>query len=410
DGFRPGRVPFGLISKMYRKLVMEKEVNKLVSESIHSYITEQEIQILGEPIPGSKEEQKIDWETESGFEFTFDIGMVPDFELDLNTKIKIPKYKIAIDKKLLDQYTENITRRYGNFVEAEDAPKAEMFKGKLIELDEAGQPLPDGIVNEESSLSKEVIKDDEIKKSFDKLKKGERLDFDIKKAFPNDTEIAGLLNIDKKEIPEIQSNFRFEVAEMQVFKPAELNQDFYDMVFGKDEVKGEDEFKQKITAEIEHNLQHDSEYRFAIDARKVLLDKTKLNLPSEFLRRWLLHSNEGKVTEEQIEKEFDKFEEDLKWQLIKNKISKDNEIKVSEEELTETAKSYARMQFQQYGMANVPDEHLNNYAMEILKREDERRRLHERKQEEKVIGLIKEKTKIDKKEISSEKFNKLFEE
>ena len=410
DGFRPGKVPFGLISKMYRKPVMIEEVNKLVSESINSYIEEQNIRILGEPLPGEKEEQKIDWETESGFEFVFNIGMAPDFEIDLTQKIKIPKYKVSVDKKLMDQQIENIKQRYGKFESTDKADEAELFKGKLTELDESGTPVGDGIVNEESSISKSVIKDEKIKKSFDKLKKGESIDFDLKKAFPSDAELSGLLKIDKKDLPDVHPVFRFEVSEMEVFKPAELNQELFDMIFGKDEVKNMDEFNKKLTTELEHNLEHDSDYRFAIDARKVLMEKTKIDLPSDFLKRWLLYSNEGKISEEDIEKEFGKFEEDLRWQLIKNKLSKENDVKVNEDELMETARSYARMQFQQYGLSNVPDEHLDNYAMEILKREDERRRLYERKQEEKVIEVVKEKAKIDNKDISSEKFNKLFEE
>lgn len=409
DGFRPGKVPPGLIKKMYWKAVLIEEMNKVISESLTKYISEEKLNILGEPLPSDQKQEPIDWDRQEKFEFAFDLGIAPQFEISLSSKDKIPFYSISVDKKIKDSYKEDYARKLGSFKPIEKAEKEEMLKGSICQVDVSGEIVETGISADDTSFSLAAVKDDEILKKFFGKKVNDTIDFDIKKAFPNDTEIASILKIDKDQIASIGPDFRFTIQEVSRFENAEFNEEFYDKAFGKGTIKSDKEFDDKIEQEIGQLLSKESELRFAIDAKEKMLKKIKIELPSEFLKRWLLAVNEGKVTGEQLEKDFDHFEDDLKWQLIKDQIIKENELKVSEEEITEFAKEYAQMQFQQYGMANIPDEYLSNYAKEMLGKEEEAKKIYERKYEEKVIEFIKEHVKRDEKKVSSDEFNKLYE-
>ncbi len=409
NGFRPGKVPQGLINKMYYKPVLVEEINKLVSESISSYITEQEINILGDPLPAEDEQQPIDWDNQSEFEFIFDLGIAPELDLTVTDKDKVVYYQVTPRNDLMDKYIESYTERYGDHVEAEEVTDNELLKGRLVELDENGEIKEGGVFQENATMSVDVIKDEEIKKQFTGLKKDSEVNFDLKKAYPNETEQATMLNVDKAALPEINPVFKLTITSILRFKQADLNQEFYDKVFGEGQVKSEEEFRAKLQEQIDENLKNDADYRFTFDAKEMLLNKVDFSLPDEFLKRWLMASNEGKISEEQLEKEFPAFVNDLKWQLIKNKIAKDNDIKVEETDLLNHAKIVAQQQFAQYGMPNVPDEHLTNFAQKILEKEQDRRRIYEQVQEQKIFAFVKEKVTLKEKKISMDDFEKLFE-
>ncbi len=408
DGFRPGKVPTGLIKKMYGKGILVEEVNKLISESLTNYIRDEKLNVLGEPLP--TENQKVaDFDNETEFEFSFDVALTPDIEVKLSKKDKVPYYEIKVDDKLLETHTDNYARRFGAFVDVEETTDNEMLTGNFTQLNEEGNILEDGVKAEEVKITIEYIKDEDIKKTLAGHKAGDIVKFDVRKAYPSDSEIASMLRIDKEAAKDINGDFQFEIAKVQRFEKAEINQELYDKAFGKDVVKSDEEFKTKVTEEIKLNFVRETDYRFLIDAKEKFVQKINPELPTEFLKRWLTVVNEGKFTAEQIEEEFPKFEEDLKWQIIKDQIIRDNELKVEESDILDAAKEATAAQFAQYGLANLPDEQLEQYAQEILKKDDQRRSLYEKKFEDKVVEFIKDSVKLDNKEVTIEEFQKLWE-
>ena len=408
-GFRPGKVPPGLIRKLYRTTVLVDEINKLVSESITKYLIDEKINILGEPLPSEDNVKDIDWENQTDFEFEFDLGLSPEMEINLSKRDKVPLYKIQVDNTMIHNMKEDYARRFGTVKQVEVSEGNEIMKGNFVQIDQEGIPVENGITAEDSSFSLEIIKDSKILETCKARKVGDTITFDVKKAFPNDTELASMLKIEKEKVPAIAPMFQFTIKEISRFEKAELNQDLYDQIYGKDQVKSDEEFSKKISHELEHSLSHDADYRFKLDARDVLLKKTKFDLPVDFLKRWLVEVNKEKLTKEKIDAEFPAFEDDLKWQLIRDKIIRDNEIKVEEDEVKEQAKKVARMQFRQYGMNEVPEEYLTRYADDMLKNEEEKKKVFDRIYEDKVFDHIKENVKIDEKQITLDKFNKLFE-
>jgi trigger factor len=407
-GFRPGMVPIGVIRKMYGNAVKIDEINKTVSEKIHKYLTDEKINILGDPLPKKDEHENINFELQDDFSFTFELGLAPVFELGISKKNKVSAYNIAIDEKMKNDQAANYARRFGEFRKADISEEKDILKGRITAVDNEGNPRTEGATNEESTLSVDIIKDDELKKLFIGKNINDSVDFDIKKAFPNENEIAGLLKKKKEEVKNVEGNFRFTITEITRFHPAEINQELFNRIYGEGVVNSEEEFMNKIEEEITSSLKHESDYRLMQDVKKLTVDKTDLSLPEDFLKRWLLRVNEN-TTDEEIEKEFDSFRKDLKWQLIKNKVAKDNEVKITEEEMQQEAEKVTRFQFRQYGLFYATDEQISNYARETLKKKDDAKRIADKILEDKVFGLLKELVKIEDKNITVEEFNKLFE-
>ena len=407
-GFRPGMVPIGLIKKMYGKAVQIDEINKIVTENIQKYITDEKLEILGDPLPKVDEQNKIDFDTQQDFTFSFELGLTPVFELKLSKKNKVNQYDIIVDEKMRSQYLENYTRRYGELKKAEQIEEKDVVKGRIEAIDENGNVIPEGPSVEETSLGIDIIKDEKIKKEFIGKNIHDTIDFDLKKAFPNDTEIAGILHKKKEEVADLGANYRFTVNEISRFYPAELGKELFDKIFGEGVINSEEEFMKKIEEEIVANLKRESDFKLMMDIKNMTMEKTDFQLPEEFLKKWLLRVNE-KSTAEQIEKEFDSFRKDLKWQLIRNKVARDNEVKISEEELQKEAENITRYQFQQYGLFYTTDEQIANYAKETLKRDEDAKRIADKILDEKVILLIKELVKLEDKSVTTEEFNKLFE-
>jgi len=407
-GFRPGMVPFGLIKKMYGKTVRIDEINKIVTENIQKYLTDEKLEILGDPLPKRDEQEIIDFDIQEEFTFSFELGLAPAVDLKLSKKNKVNFYEIDADEKMKNDFVGNYTRRFGEFRKADVSEDKDILKGKIEAIDDGGNIIPEGISAENVTLAIDVIKDKKIKKEFIAKNNNDTIDFDIKKAFPNDNEIAGLLKKKKEEIENIKGNFRFTVTEITRFHPAEIGTELFNRIYGEGIVNTEEEFMKKVEEEISASLRRESEFKIMQDIKKLAIEKTDFNLPEEFLKKWLLKVNE-KTTQEQIDKEFDNFKHDLKWQLIRNKVAKDNGVKISEEELQKEAENVTRYKFQQYGLFYATEEQITNYAKETLKREDDAKRIADKILEDKVIGIIKELVKIENKNVSADEFNKLFE-
>jgi len=407
-GFRPGMVPIGLIKKMYGKAVQIDEINKVVTENIQKYLTDEKIEILGDPLPKIDDNEKIDFDTQESFTFSFDLGLAPSFETKLSKKNKVTYYEIAADDKMKNDYLDNYTRRYGKFEKADISEEKDILKGKIETLDENGNPVPEGILADDTTLSIDVIKDKKIKKQFIGRAEKDSIDFDLRKAFPNDNEIAGLLKKQKEEVGKVEGDFRFTINEISRFRPAEINQELFNRIYGENIIHSEEEFLNRINEEITTNLRNESDYKLSVDLKKLAIEKSEFQLPEAFLKRWLLKVNE-KTTEELVEKEFDTFSRDLKWQLIRNKIARMNELKITEEELQKEAEKITRLQFSQYGLFYATDDQVANYAKETLKREEDAKRIADKILEEKVNVILKDMVKLENKTVSIEEFNKLFE-
>ncbi len=398
-GFRPGHVPSQMIRKMYGTSVLVDEINTIVSESLSEFIKNEKLDILGDPIP-KQDGHTFEPEKSEEFSFTFELGLAPEFEVSLTKKNKLTRYQIEPDAKMVADYVDNYARRNGEFVMADQSEEKDMLKGTITS--------PDGaVINEEASLSVDMVKDEEIKKDFIGKKGGDSISFDIRKAFPNDYEIAGLLKKQKDEVKELNGIYTITVREVSRFTPAENNQELWDKVYGEGAVSSAEEFEAKVTEEIRVFFGRESEYKLHTDARDLVLEKSQFDLPEEFLKRWLLRVNE-KTTAEDIEKDWNHFRDDLRWQLIKNRVAKNNEVKITDEEILEEAKTFTRAQFSQYGLYYATDEQVASFAGDMLKKEDEARRIAEKVLDTKILNIIIDSVKVEDKSVSPEEFNKLF--
>jgi trigger factor len=408
-GFRPGMVPMGMIKRMYYKPVLLEEINRLVSQSLTKFIEDEKLHILGEPLTSKEHQKEIDFDKQENFEFVFDIGIAPDLEVSVSETDKLPYYLIDATGDLIDKHVESYTNRYGEMVKGEKVEEEDVIIGDLSQLTPELEVKEDGITAEKTSLSMRVIKDEEIKKQLTGAQIGDVIQMDLRKAFPADTELAQMLKVEKEKLAGESMHFQLTIEEISRWKKAEINQELFDKAFEAGEITSEEDFRNKLREEIEKAYAQNSDYKLFLDTRQMMLDKVSTELPEDFIKRWLLESNEGKVTAEDLEKDFGRVKDDLKWQLIQDALIKKYELKVEPEEVEELARQQVRMQFQQYGMANVPEEHLNNYAGEMLKKDQERRRLYEQKFQEKITVMVKEKVTLEEKKVNEEDFAKLFE-
>ena len=406
DGFRPGTVPMGMVKKMYGKYVIVEEVNKLISENLQTYITDNKINILGEPLPNETEQKNIDWEKDTEFEFVFDIGIAPEVTIDLTKKNKYDYFKIVADETLINEQIEHLTARFGSQKTVDSIEGSELVRGNVIQQGVDSPYTKEGV----TLLLAKVATESELD-LFKNAKKGDIVIFNPKKAFENDTELVSMLSVEKDKTDILYADYAIEITEILRFSKSEVDQSLFDKAFGEGVVNSVDEFKDKIKSDFEQRVAPNSDYKLLIDIKKKMIDSSKIELPEEFLKRWLLESNKenDKITPEQIETEFPLFLDDLKWQLLSGKIVKDNEIKVTQEDILNGAKEYTRMQFAQFGMMNPSDEDLEHWSKEIMKNRDEVNRIFETEQDKKLIAYFKENVKLNEVEKSLEDFNAMFE-
>ena len=408
DGFRKGKTPFGIIKKMYGKAVLIEEINKLIGESLSNYIQENDLNILGEPLPSETEQKELNLDEES-FEFVYDIALSPAMNVKLSKREKVPYYIIKVDDEMIDKQIESICKSNGELTPVDTIEGSEYVKGELIELGEDGKPKEGGIHVEDATLSVEHMKDEEQVKIFTGKQAGNEVIFNPSKAYPNKTDYAALLQVSKEEAEHITSDFCFIISEIKRYVEAEVNQALFDKVYGEGNVKSVEEFRARVKEDLAKQFKAHSEYRLTVDARDKMLKKNEdVVLPETFLKRWMLATNK-ELTQEAVDKDFDSYRDEFKWQLIKGDMIKENSIKVEDEDMKAVGREVAAAQLQQYGLYGLSDEQLDGFAVRLLENEKQRASLYDRALENKIFSVIKEGVKLEEQEISMDDFGKLFE-
>jgi trigger factor len=398
-GFRQGKVPTSLIRKMYGKSIVVEEVNNLLSKSLQEYIKNNGIQIIGEPLPDQEKAKTIDWESQKDFEFDYEIGMVQEFKYDISNKVKVKSYTIELDKKGINETLDNVKKQYGVVTNPEVGAEGDGFYGTFSQID--------GSITNESILQWDKIEKKEQKRLVG-AKPGDVLEFEISKLVKDHHDLISLLDIGHDKAHDIKGTFTFTIKNINRTEPAQLNQELFDKVFGKDVIKSEEEFIAKVKATVEENYQRESVQLLHKDIRDHLIEKTKIEIPTGFLKKWLLITNEGKVTEEDIVREFDEYARSLKWDLIRNKISDENKISVENTEVVDRAKMMILSQLGGAGAAEQLKDHMDAFADNYLKAENGQNymRLYNEVREEKILELIKQKITLSEKKVSLDDFRK----
>ena len=409
-GFRPGMVPMGMIKKQYGTAAKVDEVNKVLGEKLYAYIQENNIQMLGEPLPNEKQVPQ-DFEKDENLTFVFDIAVAPDFKAELTAKDKIDYYTISADEKLINDQVAMYQSQGGEFVKADVFSGNDTLTGDMRELDENGNTKEGGITTESAMVMPAYIKDEDQRKLFDGAKAGDIITFNPKKAYPdNDAAVAALLKVQKDDVKDLAADFSYQITEIRHFQPAEVDQKLFDRVFGEGTVKDEKEFRQKIADTIAPQLQQNSDYKFLLDVRAYMEQKVgKLEFPEALLKRVMLQNNKDKGAD-YVEKNFEGSIKELAWHLIKQQLVAANEIKVDDADLKAVAKEAIRAQFAQYGMSNVPDDVLENYAGEQLKKRENVDNFVDRAVDMKLTETLKKVVKLNEKTVTLEEFNKLMSE
>lgn len=408
-GFRKGMVPVSLVKKMYGKSVLAEEVNKLLSESVYKYIKDSKINILGEPLPNEDKQQEIDFGTMEEFEFLLDVALAPVFKAEVDANDKVDYYTVEVTDAMVEDQIKIYAQRTGKYDKVDVYEDNDMLKGLLTELDAAGNAKEGGIRIEEAIMMPSYMKNDEEKLLFKDAKLNDVLIFNPDRAWGgNPVELASLLKIEKKAAEEMKSDFSFQVEEITRFVAGELNQETFDQIFGEGVVKSEEEFRSKIKENIVAQFAADSDYKFFLNMRKVMMEKVgKLEFPDALLKR-LMRLNNPDKDDKFVEDNYEKSIEELTWHLIQEQLVQANGIKVEQENITEIAKEATRAQFVQYGMMNVPDNILDNYAKEMLKKKESVEGLVNRVVENKLAAALKTQVTLENKSVSVEEFNNMF--
>ena len=403
-GFRPGQVPMGMIKRMYGTAVKMDAINRVVGQEMYKYVKDNNIQMLGEPLPHEGNEA-VDIEKPAPYTFQFDLAVAPEINVKLSGHDKIDYLTIDVDDKLIDQQVRMYASRGGSYQKADDYQDNDMLKGDLREQDKEN-----GIELSEALVMPTYIKDEDQKKLFEGSKLGDIITFNPRKAYQSDAELASLLKVDKADLGFHTGDFTYQITEISRFTPAEVNQELFDQVYGKDAVKDEKEFRERVAEEIKAQLQQNSDWKFLQDLRAHCEKKAgKLTWPDELLKRIMKQNNPDKG-DDYVEKNYEGSVKELTWHLIKEQLVSANDIKISDDEVKAAAREAARAQFAQYGMSNVPDEYLDNYAQDMLKKEENVQGFVDRAIDQKLIEVMKNVVKLNEKTVSLDEFNKAMSE
>ena len=407
-GFRPGMVPMGMINKQFGEAVKAEEINKLIGEEIYKYVNDNKIKMLGEPM-ASESQVPVDLSKDAPYEFKFDIAVAPEFKVELSDKDTVDFYTIKVDDDLVNRQIDMFASRAGHYDKVEEYQANDMLKGDIRELDENGNTKEGGITVEGAVLMPEYIKVEDQKKLFDGAKLGDIITFNPKKAYPeSDVEISSLLKVKKEEVAELTSDFSFQITEISRFVKSEINQELFDSVYGKDEVKDEKAFREKIAEGLSAQLVNDSDYKFLVDVRKYLENKVgELTFPDALLKKIMLNNNKDKG-EKFVEDNYAQSIKELTWHLIREQLVEANGIKIDDNDIKETAKEAARAQFAQYGMTNIPEEYIDNYANDMLKKREYVDSLVDRSIDRKLTAVLKNVVKLEQKEATLDEFNEMM--
>lgn len=408
-GFRPGMVPMGLIKKQFGASAKMDAINKLIGEQIYKYMQDNKIQMLGEPLPSEKQEAQ-DLEKPAPYTFAFDIAVAPEFKIELNGHNKIDHYTITVDDALIDRQVDMFASRSGSYEKAESYEDNDMLKGDLRELDEQGNTKDGGVTVEAATIMPNYIKNEAQKALFNGAKLGDIITINPSEAYESEAEIASLLKVERDRVKDFKGNFSYQITDIQRYKKHPVDQELFDQMFGKDTVKDEKAFREKIAEGLKAQLAVDADYKFILDVRAYCEKKVgKLQFPDALLKRIMLNNNKDKG-EEFVEKNYEQSVKELTWHLIKEQLVAANQIKVDDADVLNAAKETARVQFAQYGMNNVPDEYVENYAKEILKKRENVDGLVDRAVDIKLTDALKKVVKLNEKEISLDDFNKMMSE
>lgn len=408
-GFRPGMAPMGMIKRQFGTSVKVEEINKVLGEQMYKYVQDNNIQMLGEPMPSEKQ-TPVDVEGEAPYTFMFDIAVAPEFNAELTDKDEIDYYTIDVDDKTIDQQVDMYASRAGHYDKVEEYQPKDMLKGDIRELDEQGNTKEGGITVEGAVMLPEYIKVEDQKKLFDGAKLGDIITFNPKKAYPeSDVEISSLLKIQKEDVAGLTADFSYQITEISRYTKAEVNQELFDQVYGKDAVKDEKEFREKIAETLKAQFVTDSDFKFIQDVRKYLVEKVgELTYPDALLKRIMLNNNKDKG-QEFVDKNYEMSIKELTWHLIKEQLVKANNIKIEEADIKETAKEAARAQFAQYGMNNIPEEYIDNYATDMLKKKEYIDSFVDRSVDRKLTEVLKKVVKLNEKTTTLDEFNKMMQ-
>lgn len=410
-GFRPGQVPASLLKKRFGTEILAEQINKILGEELYKYIREQKVNILGEPLPNEEKTPAVDFQTQETFTFAFDIALAPEFDAKISGKDKIAYYTIDVDDAMVDQQIQAYTQRAGQYQKVDEYADNDMVKGILAQLDENGSVLEGGIQVESATMLPNTMKSEDEKAKFAGAKVNDVLVINPAKAYADsEIELSSLLQISKEEAKEMKADFSFQITEITRFEAAKLDQALFDQILGEGAVKSEEEFRQFVRTDMAKTFVADSDYKFIQDLRAYLVNRIgEVEFPEAMLKRIMKLNNQDK-DEQFINDNYQPSVDELKWHLIKEQLSDQLEIKVEQADVMETAKGMARMQFAQYGMMNVPDEYLANYAESMLKNQQQAEGLVARTVETKIVAKAKEVVKLQEKTVSMEEFNKLFQE
>ncbi|WKN43364.1 trigger factor [Tunicatimonas pelagia] len=401
-GFRPGKVPAGVIKRMYGKAIKVEEINELLSQSVPRYIQENDLKVVGEPLPDLSDAENIDWDNQSEFSFSYDLGLVNDFSYDLSDQVSITKHTIELTDKTVDESIDNLRKRFSTNETVEESQAEDTLIGAIQ-------------VDEETSHETEIninLVPEEKREQFTGLKANDSVTFDIRSVFPEDTDVAFLLGKEHGEVADITGDFTFTVSEITRPAPAEINQEFFDQIFGKDAVSTEEEFRNKVKENIKENYDRESDALLSRSIRNHYINQTDIQLPADFLKRWILSRQDEEVNEEQINEQFDDYLQDLRWSLISEKIAKDEEIQANHEDVKKKARELVLSQFGMYGSEFGEDERFDPIVDNYLKGENGNNymQVFSQVQAEKVFDYIKEKVTVEEKEVSIDDFNQVAEE
>ena len=405
-GFRPGHVPAGLIQKQYGPAVLSDELNKIVNESLQKYITENKLEILGNPIPAEGDNFKGDFQKPDTFEFTYNIGLAPDIKLDLSAKSKFDYVKVKIDKKLIDQQIDDLRRRYGKLVSGEEVGEKDMILAQFVELND-DDSIKEGGIMHTSTVSMEFVEDKKTKKELTGKKVGDKIVVSPKNVSRGGADTAAMLGVKEEELKDLSDKFQMTINEIKVMELAELNTELFDKLFGPGNVADEKALRDRVKADLEGMFSNDADRMLTRTVYESLIEKTKVILPDNFLKRWIKLSNEKEITDEQIEAEYDGYAKGLKWQLIQGVIFKENDIKLENQEAIDFTKGLIVNNYAQYGMPAPEDKELSASAMQILSNREEANRIYDMLAEQKLTNFFKDTVKLNEKEVSYDEFVEL---
>jgi len=404
-GFRKGKTPMGIINKKYRTSVIVEEVNKMLQDELYKHITAEKVRVLGSPMP--IDEKPIDWENDEDFTFEYEVGLAPEFDVKITAKDKLNYYKIKADSKLVDGYCNDIAKRYGKMSNPEASVEGDLIFCTIEQLDVDGIVMDNGIKND-ATVAMDYIADKKIKKQFVGVKTDDLITVNVMKAFTNHSDLGAMLNVDHAAIHNLTSEeFQFTVKNVNRLDPAELNVELFDKVYGPGAIKDEKEFKAKVKSEAEAQFVGESDRMLKNDVVTYFVDKLKLAMPNEFLKRWLVQTSEQPITMEMLETEYDMYAKSLQWQLIENKILENHSIKVTQDDVLAHTKVLISAQMKQYGQPEGDDKQLTDIATDILKNEEERKKVYDQIFDERTLAVYKENFKLTEKSVSYDEFVKL---